>query len=420
MKKFNTSVCTGMLLLLTGCFSSYSGPDTITSINIIDRNGMSETISKKERLNAFQNTDFLAPQPYQKVLRVYGRDKDGTVHSCITSYHPNGQVKQSLDAYNNRAFGKYLEWHPNGVLKIESTVIGGVADLNTQAEESWLFDGINKAYDDEGHLIAEIAYNKGELCDVSKYYHANGNIWKIVPYAKNALHGTEKVFLLDGSLFQTTEYQNGVKDGISIRYWKKEKIAFKEIYKQGLLMEGEYHLANGKKVGQITGGTGFKAKFGKESLEELHEYKTGLQEGVVKVFDEKGFHHRVYTIQDGEKHGQEMEYFPKTLKPKLLITWNHGVMQGTVKTWYEGGHLQSLTEMSQNKKNGHYTAWYRDGSLMLVEEYENDMLTKGEYYRANEKTPLSKIEKGKGIATLFDGNGNFAKKITYQEGKPLD
>lgn len=177
-------MCSLCLLLLPGCFSNDVGPDKIASINIIDRNGMSETISKKERLDAYQKTDFNSPQPYQKVLRVYGRDEEGSIRSCITSYHPNGEIKQSLEAVNNRAFGSYNEWYPNGQIKIISHVIGGTADLNTQAEESWLFEGINQAWNEDGNLIAEISYVKGELSGESKYYHPNGGVWKISPFIK--------------------------------------------------------------------------------------------------------------------------------------------------------------------------------------------------------------------------------------------
>jgi antitoxin component YwqK of YwqJK toxin-antitoxin module len=76
--------------------------------------------------------------------------------------------------------------------------------------------------------------------------------------------------------------------------------------------------------------------------------------------------------------------------------------------------------MSENQKHGLLTAWYRNGALMLVEEYECDKLLKGEYYRMGEKIPLSQIEKGKGIATLFNPEGNFSRKVYYQEGKPIE
>ena len=151
-----------LLIALVVC-ACHKDLSHVTSINIIDRNGMSETISSKERLSAFDKTDFLTPQPYQKVLRLYGRSENGDVRARITSYHPNGQVKQYLEAANNRAHGVYKEWFANGQRKVEAFVIGGMADLNTQAEASWLFDGTSLAWDEEGHLLAKIFYQKGDL-----------------------------------------------------------------------------------------------------------------------------------------------------------------------------------------------------------------------------------------------------------------
>lgn len=409
-------------LLFNGCAYSPDQIDSskITSINIIDRNGLSETISSKERLNAFENTNFLSPQPYQKVLRVYGREKNGDIRSCITSYHQNGQPKQYLEAVNNRAFGIYREWHPNGQLKIHAKVIGGCADLNTSAEQSWIFDGLNRAWNEDGMLIAEIPYSKGELQGEALYYHNNGKLWKTVPFEKGLQNGTQKIFLENGLLFQTTEYREGSKEGLSIRYWDKSQLAYQEKYEQGLLSQATYFDPNGNRVAEISQGKGNRAIFGKKELQELQEFKNGVQDGEVRVFDETERLIRVYHVKNGLKHGDEIDYFPNTTQPKLLLSWNHGVLQGCIKTWYENGSLESQREMSENKKNGLLTAWYRNGALMLAEEYENDQIQKGEYYRLGEKVPASKIEKGKGVATLFSPEGNFSRKVYYQEGKPID
>ncbi len=409
-------------LLLTGCgFSPEQiDPGKITSINIIDRNGLSETISSKERLSAFEGTNFLAPQPYQKVMRVYGREKNGDVRSCITSYHPNGQPKQYLEAVNNRAFGVYREWYPNGRIKIDAQVIGGSADLNTNAEQSWLFDGWNRAWNEDGGLIAQILYNKGELEGEATYFHDNGQIWKTTPFVKGEIHGAQKIYLDDGTLFQTVEYREGLKEGFSTRNWSEMRIAYQERYEGGLLMEGLYYDLFGNKVAEIQNGSGKRAIFGKKELQELQEYKKGVQEGQVRVFDETEHLVRLYNVKNSVKHGEEIDYFPNTTQPKLLLSWNDGVLQGSVKTWYENGTLESQREMSDNKKNGLLTAWYRNGALMLLEEYDNDKLQKGEYYRIGEKVAASKIEKGKGIATLFTPEGNFSRKVYYQEGKPAE
>ncbi len=416
-------------LLLLICMACFTGcrftqeaidPAKITSINIVDRNGLSETISSKNRLCEFDKTNFLAAQPYQKVMRVYGKEKNGDVRAQITSYHPNGQIKQYLESLNNRALGTYREWFANGQIKVETRVIGGVADLNTQAEESWLFDGVSKAWDEEGRLIAEISYAKGELEGEARYYHNNGSIWKSIPYSKNLVHGTQKVFLEEGSLFQTADYQRGQKCGDAFRYWAGGAIAYQERYKGGKLLDATYYDPQGEILSQIRGGNGERAIFGRAHLQELQEFKRGVQEGRVTFFDENKTVLRTYHIKHGEKQGEEIDYFPGGSQQKLLLTWHSGVLQGPVKTWYPEGGLESQREMCDNKKTGLLTAWFRSGALMLVEEYDNDKLLKGEYYRMGEKIPVSKIEKGKGVASLFNADGNFSKKIYYQDGKPLE
>ena len=76
--------------------------------------------------------------------------------------------------------------------------------------------------------------------------------------------------------------------------------------------------------------------------------------------------------------------------------------------------------MNNNKKHGLSFAWYKEGDLMLMEEYENDLLVKGSYYKNWEKTAISKVENGKGIATLFDKDGRLIRKIDYEKGIPLN
>ena len=80
--------------------------------------------------------------------------------------------------------------------------------------------------------------------------------------------------------------------------------------------------------------------------------------------------------------------------------------------------MESQREMSGNTRNGVSTAWYRDGQLMMIEEYESDKLKKGDYYRKGHKQPLSQVINGEGTVTLFDSEGNYLRKIPYVNGKP--
>ncbi len=416
-----------LLFLLAGC--AWQRQDEyatqLSSINLIDRNGISETITNAERLKKYANIDFLTPQPYQKVLRVFATDSQGNIDATITSYHPNGQLKQYLEASNNRAFGLYREYYLDGVMKLEAYVIGGTADLNTAAEKTWLFDRCSNAWNQDGNLIAQIQYTKGDLNGYSIYYHSNSNVWKRVPFERNEIHGILEIYLESGDLLQTTEYTHGTKTGRSLRYWNGSLIASEECYNKGLLTTANYYDKCGQPICSIESGEGYLALFSKDGIAELHEYHNGVLDGEVKVYDSNERLTKIYHKKNSLKHGEYVEFYeqkPESGTPihKLSIMYDQGHIQGIVKTWYENGIQESQREMSQNVKNGMAIGWYEDGSLMMIEEYDHDKLARGEYYKKGERIPISQIAQGNGIATLFNPKGHFLRKVNYYNNKPQD
>ncbi|MEG0287479.1 MAG: hypothetical protein RR599_02275 [Victivallaceae bacterium] len=410
----------------TGAVSSVTRPrrrttykNILVSINIVDRNGLSETICSKEKLKKYLSVNFLDPQPYQKVLRIY-KNQSGENAYLLTGYHPNGQIKQYLEGLNNRALGTYKEWFSNGQLKIHAKVVGGVADLNPAAEAGWLFDGTTEAFDEDGNCIAQIPYEKGSLEGIAVYFHPNGNVWKEVPYQKNSIHGTFNIYLSDNRLLQETQFRNGKKHGLSLRYHSPDILAHKENYIDDRLIHGSYFQQDGTLLSEIIEGNGTKINFGKTGVASEEEYRSGNQHGQVSIFDNSGCRiTRMFRIENNLKTGEEVFYHSDSSQPQLLITREHGIIQGPIKTWYENGNLESCRQMSCNKKNGLATVYYSNGQIMMVEEYENDLLIKGEYYKPGDKQCCSKVEKGNGIATLFTKNGAVNQKIIYQDGKPL-
>ena len=104
--------------------------------------------------------------------------------------------------------------------------------------------------------------------------------------------------------------------------------------------------------------------------------------------------------------------------PKLSFCWYEGKVQGMVKTWYPTGALESQKEMANNAKHGVLTAWYRDGNLMMIEEYNNEKLVRGDYLKKGEKVPVSQVIEGKGTVSIFDAERYFVQKIVYVNGKP--
>lgn len=396
----------------------------LSSVHIIDRNGFSETISNKERLNQFQNVNFLSSQPYQKVLRIYARDSKGNIRSVVNTYHENGNPKQFLEILNARASGNYCEWHENGNTSLMAKVIGGMADVTSMAEKTWLFDGPSYAWDEEEHQIAEINYSQGSLEGMTTYFHPNSQIWKRIPYAKNQLEGTAEMFRSNGELLQQISYFQGERHGPSVRYWEGQQLASYEDYCRGKLENGQYFDKQGNLLAEVKHGAGYRAIFGKENIQELQEFIDGSLEGEVKVFNQEGRLKRIYHVKNGIKHGEEVEYYDRFFassahpQPKLSFYWYEGKIQGMVKTWYSTGVLESQKEMSNNVRNGVLTAWYRDGNLMMIEEYDNDKLMRGDYFKREERVPASQLIEGKGIVTIFDADGHFVQRISYLNGKP--
>lgn len=399
-------------------------PLPLVTVHIIDRNGLSETISNKDRINQYQNVDFLAPQPYQKVLRIYARDSKGGIRSVVTTYHENGNPKQFLEIFNGRANGMYCEWHENGKMSLSTMIIGGSPDVTQVAERSWIFDGSSNAWDDDGNHIAEICYSQGSLEGVSTHYHPGGQIWKKIPYLKNQINGMVEIFKNNGELLQQISYSNGSKNGPSVRYWDSQHLASQEEYYRDKLESGQYMDKQGNLVAEVKNGNGLRAVFSKDNVQELQEYVDGILDGKVIVFNQEGRIKRAHHIKNGVKHGEEIEYYDRFFasdtppQPKLSFFWYEGKIQGHVKTWYTNGNLESQKEMTNNVKNGVLTAWYRNGSMMLMEEYDNGNLIRGEYFKREEKIPVSQISEGKGIATIFDADGNYVQKISYLNGKP--
>lgn len=407
-----------LLIFLAGCRSTKDESPVIVSMQTVDRNGFSETISTKDRLTTYERVDFLTSQPYKKVMRVYKKDLEGKSHAKLTSYHPNGGVWQYLEVVDNRAHGIFQQWHENGKLKIEGFIIEGMGDLNEMAQQSWLFDGECLVWNEEGNLEASFIYEKGQLCSEAIYYFPSGKVAKIIPYTKGLIDGAQISYDEEGNILEQAHYKEGKKEGSAVASWVYGVSKYQEQYREGQLLNGLYYDPQGALVAQIENGEGEKAEFNEGQLFSITQYQNGVADGEVKLLSANGKVHCRYTVHDGKKNGEEWEYHP-TEKPKLMLTWSDDQIQGMVKTWYKNGGLESQREMTGNKKHGICLAYYHSGEPMLMEEYENDRLIKGSYFKKGEHAPVSTIEAGDGVATLYNPDGQFLKKVNYERSKPI-
>lgn len=423
MKAKHTLLTLLLIFVLAGCSKQPQQTAHLMSIQIFDRNGFKETITSSDRLKAYQNADFIAAQPYQRVVRIYSRTEEGKTPSRITTYHENGEVWQYLEVVNGRASGIYREWHPGGKLRLDLTVIEGVGDLSEDAQLGWVFDGRSRIWDNQGHLEAEFNYDKGLMQGIALYYFPNGKLKEQIPYEKGLIDGDVLIYNRQGNLSGKTTYIQGKRQGQASFKGDENSPPYSETYRDDLLLDGVYHDFSGKIIARVDRGFGKKAIYIEGSLYAIEEYQAGLPEGEVELYDDQGNLESSFMIQDNVKQGQEKVYYPslkgENPQVKLSITWVDDQIHGITRTWFPDGALESEREMHENQKHGVCSAYYRDGALRFVEEYDRDMLVSGTYKKRGDNRSASFVENGEGVVTLYDGDGLFLKRITYEKGQPV-
>jgi len=408
--------------LFVSCNQRVVEKESLSMIQIYDRNGFQETISNQERLVRYEKNNYMDSQPYERVVRTFVKNTLGQTPGRITSYHQNGQIWQYLETVNGRANGKFREWHSNGKLHMEAMVVEGRGDLSLEATATWIFDGVARVYDDQGALEAVIPYDRGTLVENSLYYYPNGQLKRVLPYFDGKLHGESILYREDGERLGISTYKGGVQDGLTEFFGSKDIPRYREVYLEGILLSGNYYAADGQIVSQVAESEGVRTHFENGQIKQQETIKKGVVEGKVAIYN-AGVLENVFNLVDGEKHGEEWIYYTPTeenfvtLEPKMVIDWYHGEMHGKVKSWYLGNRIESHREMVHNKKHGFYSCWYGDGSMMFVEEYDMGRLVNGKYYQRSDPIFVSAVEDGSGIATFFDYEGYFVSKVTYLEGQ---
>ncbi|MFZ4773270.1 MAG: toxin-antitoxin system YwqK family antitoxin [Chlamydiia bacterium] len=410
--------CISFLFLFTGCAlrTAEMGP-TLVSIQLVDRSGVQETISQKERLERYKTVSFLEPQPYEKVTCHY--KQKGVPISTVISYHKNGQPMQVLEVVALRANGSYREFFENGKIKLEAEVIEGIGDITPYSQESWVFDGISKVYHETGSLKASIPYKKGILEGTSVYYREDGSIWRKTPFIGGECHGEELFLGPLGEVVGGAQYFRGELHGKSWMSAPLHGLNGFEIYSYGKLLEGEYRNAAQELVSEVHDGFGTKSIYEKGILIRTEEVQNGGIEGKIAFYNQQGHVERSFMQKGNLKDGEEW-FFHLNGKPKLKVVWENDQIHGVVQSWYDNGMVESERMYGQNKKEGSAFAWYQDGDRMLIEEYENDLLINGRYYKKGDQEPVSRVKEGDGTVTLYDAKGNFLKKIVYKKGLPTN
>ena len=173
------------------------------------------------------------------------------------------------DFVDGQETGIFTYYYPDGTIRIRNTyTLPGVRCTH-------------QAYDEQGHLIAQGAYDRRNRDGLWRFYAADGRLVKEATYRMGIKDGIHVIYNQSGDTAEVTHWTNNHRNG---RWWKRIG-----------------------KNGYITG-----------------TYVAGGLEGRLVEYDEQGRLCREGHYSDGLKHGT-YRYFEEG---RLTIdeTWEHGLM----------------------------------------------------------------------------------------------
>jgi antitoxin component YwqK of YwqJK toxin-antitoxin module len=91
-------------------------------------------------------------------------------------------------------------------------------------------------------------------------------------------------------------------------------------------------------------------------------YVRGKQHGVAKAYAADGTVTRESTMKNGERDGLLTDYWPETGKPRRVIRYEMGKVQGETKEYYRNGQLKTVIPFREDVMHGEQLVYAEDGT----------------------------------------------------------
>ncbi len=332
-------------------------------------------------------------------------DEKGTTLQPVKVYTPEGTLIKQFSMKEGKYHGKYFDWYPSGVLKLDGKQEMGFLDGEVlQYFENgmpWIFSNYKKGklqgklqrWHENGNVAFKAEYVDGVFNGEVIEWYPNGEICRKEYYNEGEPNGLFQFYNEQNILLQSSTYENGKLVGTAKEYDPKGYLIFEASYK-----EGKFH-------GTIT------SYFSEERLNYVYEYRDGhksgksieywpngklkfqafyennKQEGVVQAWFENGAPHFVRFYKEGVTVGEQKFYFPREsnedeVEPVLSKVINYdstGRLHKEQKTFFPDGKSASLVTYENGELQGLKAIWNENGDLIQECWYENGKL-EGKFY----------------------------------------
>ena len=319
-----------------------------------------------------------------------------------TFYHSNGEIASEGYFKNGLPAGIWKSYNQKGILISQGKKLNGLSD------SVWTF------YTNEGLIKNSIEYFKDKKNGCAKFYDSLGYVEKEVFYIDNVIQNEQIEFYESGEIKSITNFENGKAIGEAFEFDKNGNVITELLFDEGYLKsknEINRYDKNGKKTGY------WREYHPNGKLKSEINYEKGLKKGISKQYDSKGKLKEVkrYNLDSLGQNGQDIEliklhkeYYPNTVKEKLVggfyngmkqgmyreydtlgniingylykndtilaegLILNKGSFDGSWQYYYLNGNIKAKGIYENGSKNGIWTYYYENGKKQQVGKYKNE------------------------------------------------
>ena len=291
---------------------------------------------------------------------TYNIDKK---NGCAKFYGTLGFTIKEVFYLNDIIQNEQIEYYQNGTIKSITNFIDGQKT------------GDAFEYSEQGEIITELVYDDGFLKSKKKINRLDADGLKT---------GYWRDFYPNGKLKSETNYEKGLKKGVSKQYNLKGKITKIKRYSLDSLSSGE-------DIELIKLYKDYYPNSYKEKL--VGGFYNNMKQGIYREYDIDGHIINGYIYKND------------TIIAEGLIL-NNGTYDGDWKTFYPLGQIKSEGKYLKGSKNGIWTFYYENGKKQQIGKYKNQ-IPSGEwkwYYKNGSLKRIEYYRKGKLEGTQIEYN----------------
>ncbi|MCW3103549.1 MAG: hypothetical protein JWO09_1989 [Bacteroidetes bacterium] len=304
---------------------------------------------------------------------------------------------------NPNGYNKF--YYDNGVVSSEGMMRDGKPD------------GYWKTYSQNGKIKSEGNRKNFQLDSTWRFYNEQGKLAFEFNYKDGKKNGLKKTYdLKEGMLVTSENYENDVKQGLTISYYKDGKVKQTIPFVAGKEEGAGFEYAPDSTIITLTQ---YKMGFVQKEEKINRRDAAGLKQGMWKEFYPTGVVKTEVNYTDDKMNGYFKEYSPKG---SLVNTTKYinGALQTNVPelakldvktTYYENGAVKFTATYKDGVAEGIQREFSPEGKVVGAKLYSEGVLT-GEGI-------LDTAGRQQGMWTEYHPNGQIKSKGEYLNGKRI-